>query len=584
MTGSQERALLSTRAARIATGVLLGAVIAYAALAFLTPVEDPDFWWHLATGGAMAAARGLVHHDPFSFASANAPRAREELILTSYWLAQLAYFGVHALGGMKGVILARAALLAAMFAVVYRRTRRLGVSRALAASLLAASIVAFASLYTGDRPQVFSFLGATLLVGMMERIREGERPTLLVLPLMALWSNLHGGFVVGDALLAAFAAGAVVQYRGDPRRMAGVVAWALGGIVISLANPNGYRVFQASMQLGSDPLLLTFVDEYMSTLELFRQGRYIVVLVWCLVAVVPLAMLAARRLYWPDLLLWAFTGAIAVRYTRNVAFFATALVPTCGYYLQHVLRKPRLAALAVPVQIGAGVAACALMASSAGGLLQRGSPMRADVGRDFPTAACAFLERNHLAGRVFDEYDWGGYLLWRLHPQSQVFIDGRLLVPENAVEYGRMLWGVVDEQRGIRVYRELLDSNRLDLVVLRAYMLLGNVAPLTLRLLEDPEWAPVYVDDRAVVFARGNALARGTPGLALTREEYAERLLRLLGELSTGAPGDFRPHLARAEMLEWLGRIGEARESLAVARRLAPDNPFVLELASRVEP
>src|SRR6266568_3864239 len=192
----------ATRATRFVFWLLLTLVLAYGTFSSLKPVSEADFWWHLKTGELILATRALPAVDPFAYTSVPHGGALETFLLRSYWLYQVVLALAVKAGGLHGAITLRLGMVALMFAAVWMRLRRLNVHWGIALLLVAVGFDTLAELYEGDRPQLASFLGATLLLGMFERIRGGERPSLLLLPLMILWANLHGGFVIGGVLLA----------------------------------------------------------------------------------------------------------------------------------------------------------------------------------------------------------------------------------------------------------------------------------------------------------------------------------------------------------------------------------------------
>jgi hypothetical protein len=559
---------------------LASALAVYSFLAFLTPIEDNDFWWHLKTGEFIVTHETLPAIDPFSFSTPAAPGDPEKIVLSGYWLAQATYYIVYEILGLKGLILFRVVLLTLMFAIVYRRMERLEIDRGVSVILLAASLILYSDLYFSDRPQVFSFLGATLLVGMMERIREGRRPNFLLLPLMLVWSNLHGGFIIGDAFLAVFALGSMLQYRTDRRRYVTIALWSFSGIIVSLVNPNSYKVFTVVLgSLVSKSITWTFIDEFMSTFMAFGLGHHFVALLWFMSILVVTCMIIARRFYWPDFFLWAFTSYFAIAYVRNAAFFSVALVPLCGYYLNQALpalKRPRFVSF---MKYAAGTVMLALMVTSAAKLVSRGSPLRREVGASLPVDVASFIQYTGLHGRIFNEYDWGGYLLWRLYPRSQVFIDGRLPNPARVETYGRILWALPDEQNGVEAYRSLLDSYHIDFVVARVYMELGNLMPLMIRLLNDPEWVPLYVDRQAFIFARRSSTeVLVVQRYGMSSAEFVGRAVTVYDGLIHDNPGDYRFYLAKGEMLIHKGEFIRAGESLLKAKQLSPSDYFVNRL------
>jgi hypothetical protein len=550
-------------------------------MALLVPLEDNDLWWHLRSGDFIVAQHSLPDSDPFSFSGSTVMTERGSFILRSYWLSQVVLHAAYAAAGLPGLIGLRALLLLAMFGAVCRRLRRLGVDRGLSLVVLAASVVLFTRFHTGERPQTYSFLGATLLIGFMEEARQGQKLSWLVLPLMALWSNLHGGFVVGDVLLALFAVGSALHYRHDPRRARSVLLWAAGGILASLANPCGWQAFVETAKVGADPSVFLFVDEYASTWSLFRDGQWLVSLLWFMCAFSVAGLLMADRLNWADLLLWAFLSWFSAAYARNIAFFAVALAPLCGraatVFMVRVDR-PRFRKAAI---IATCTGTIVLLASQIGTLLQRGSPLSREISSDLPAEAASFLLKAGGCQHVFNEYDWGGYLLWRLAPRSRFFIDGRLLEPSLVRDYIKLLWGF-DGGDG-PTFRELLDQHRIDCVVQRNFLAFGNISPLVTRLSEEPGWTPVYVDEQAFVFMRHapqNDAALRAFGMA--PYAFASRLLEALTKVAQQHPGDFRPRLAKAELLVAMGRPVEANMSLEEARRLSPGNEFVQQRLQQV--
>lgn len=568
---------------RILIFILFVALVTYALLAFLLPIEDNDFWWHLKSGQFIMEQKSLPASDPFAFPHPSSQTAREVFLLSSYWLAQIAYYLVHLAGGFKGLVFLRVCCLSFMFGMVFLRMMRQRVDPGISLLFLAASLMIFSSLFYGDRPQVFSFIGAGILVGMMEKIRDGGRPSYLLFPVMAIWSNLHGGFTIGVIFLALFAAGSIIQYRRDLRQCITPVLWSLGGIIASLVNPNGFRALLFSLQLGREDIMTQFVDEYQSTFAVFSAGHYSVVLFWGMIILGCSGIVIKRKLFWPDICLLAFTAAISVAYVRNIPFFSVALAPLSAHYFDYAVKKWGRTGIIITGKGAAVVLMVGVMGFSAMGFLQRGSPLQQEVGRTVPIHAADFMENAGIRGRMFNDYDWGGYLIWRLYPRVQDFIDGRLVHPSLIQEYGKIIWGVADERTGLPMYRTLFESYGVDLVVQRPYMAFGNLLPLMGQLINDPDWIPVYIDREAFVFIRNNELNReALQKYQISRGDFSNRLLENLVELIREHPEDYRFYLAAGEMLVQLGRISEAERFLSRARELSPGDFFVERVLSRI--
>ncbi|HEV2444394.1 MAG TPA: hypothetical protein VGS58_00670, partial [Candidatus Sulfopaludibacter sp.] len=181
---------------------------------FSPEIADPDFWWHLKTGQYLVERRALPVPDPFAFTTTRAhdaypgESATRYFNLTHEWLAQAVMYLVYAAGGFAGVVLWRAAMLAAFCGaagwLAYRRCG--GYYRALVATFAAAGVAAgFAS----DRPFLFTFV----LLAATIAILEVGRPLWLLPPIFLLWANCHGGFFLGWVTVAAYAAQSWIRRR-----------------------------------------------------------------------------------------------------------------------------------------------------------------------------------------------------------------------------------------------------------------------------------------------------------------------------------------------------------------------------------
>jgi len=117
--------------------------------------------------------------------------------------------------------------------------------------------------------------------------------------------------------------------------------------------------------------------------------------------------------------------------------------------------------------------------------------LRRQVAAAFPAGAVDYIRKTNLAGPMFNEFVWGGYLMWAL-PERKIFIDGRADFYDYAgvlSEYGD--WYLVQEDP-----RRLLDKYGVKFCLLTPTAPEANVLPLL------PGWREVYRDGNSVIFAR----------------------------------------------------------------------------------
>jgi len=211
---------------------------------FAVQVWDIDFWWHIAAGKYIIENGTIPSADPFGVYDAN--NVWGQTILKSQWLGQVMLYSVYRWFDIDGIIFLRAGLLTLCLATVYLRCRLAGT-----AGLYALGITALAGMailhHGGERPQLFSFVYFALIFLLLDGYtRSGKHWLLFSIPLvMLLWSNTHGGAVLGEVALGVYAACHVMESRlasgrfdtPETRRMLSVVV--MSAIVLVLA-PNGF--------------------------------------------------------------------------------------------------------------------------------------------------------------------------------------------------------------------------------------------------------------------------------------------------------------------------------------------------------
>ena len=140
---------------------------------------------------------------------------------------------------------------------------------------------------------------------------------------------------------------------------------------------------------------------------------------------------SARRMGWTDAILCGAATVLALSAGRNVSTFALIVTPVLSYHAAAVLAdrgwtiRPmqratrRIAALnLLLILLVLGIAASRAVDPFRDNVL--GAAERAEL----PVDATAYLRSHGTQGRLFNAYDWGGYLIDTL-PDVPVFVDGR---------------------------------------------------------------------------------------------------------------------------------------------------------------
>lgn len=545
------------------------------------PIIDPDFWWHLKSGAVMIENRGLLQSDPFTFSGDGVVSAREAIILKGYWLWQITAYGLYSLFGFNGIFLLNVLTIGATAGVASWQLRRQQVSYALTALLLTTGFFLVSFIYPMERPQVVSFLFAAILLGILSRVRAGGELGWTLPLLMVVWANLHGGFVVGDLILLCFAAGAVLEYRQDLPRLRRLLFWVGVGIAASLINPNGALVFGEVFNFHQSTLMLG-VTEYQSTWVKFNDGARMIAIFWLLIALYGVGAWWARRLYWPELLVALFLAYFSVSYMRNVGFFAIAMLPAIGFSLQQGARRQQWQLPPFVSLLVLSLCTATLLWFAYG--FWSGRQGVGPVKMIYPEKAISFLHDSGLQGKMFNSYEYGGYLLWRLAPQIKVFIDGRGMETGVFEDWKKITRASKKSVGGRPEYEVLLDSYAIDYIIQPIYDGDGNIQPLMKNILNKSDWDPVYLDRNVYILARRTADNADTiSAYRIDKKEFTSRLLLTITSISQSNPRQPGYQVARAGLLIYLGMYDEARAQIAAIMAISPNDRSLPALQRELE-
>ena len=482
MAGSGKAEFKSLRGIQWAQALVLVALFTAPAVMslHLAYVADPDVWWHLRTAEWMLDHRAVPHTDPFSTFGAGKPWAAYS------WLYELLILQLFQRLGLAGIVAYSTGMAVAVAMAVHRLIRRLQADFSFAVLLTLIASYSICRLYT-PRPWLFSILLFVLELDLLMQARKtGKTRGLLWLPLLiALWPNLHIQFIDGLVLLAVASAEAILARRWTgletrirPVWMCGISAAC---ILATLVNPYGWEIYKIAYGQVSLPGVLNHLTE-LSAMA-FRSLDDWLVLLLALAATVMLAR--ARRSASFEGVLFAFAVFVSFRSQRDLWVMVTVACAILAAGIKgDEANRFRLTAFAAPC-IALVTALAALLGFRV--LHVDNVRLRADLARELPVQAVEVVKEKGWSGPLYNDYNWGGYLMWTL--RQPMSIDGRAYVygDERIDRFGATWNG----QPG-------WDS---DPDLAKAGLVIGPVkAPLTQLLRMDPRFQLAYEDKLAAVF------------------------------------------------------------------------------------
>jgi hypothetical protein len=461
------------------------------ALATRIPL-DTDTWWHLRSGEYLLT-EGFIYTDPFSFTMQGQPWINHS------WGAQLIMHSVWRLAGDVGLAFYTAGLATAGMFIV---SRMCGDNTYLRAFVLILGAAA-AAVFWSPRPHMLSFFLSTVLLYLLYLHKYKQQDRLWwIPPLMALWGNLHAGFSIGFIFLAGSIAGEILNmllHRTNAHNIGwhGIRRLILISLLSAAAlciNPYGLNILLVPFQTVSIGVLRDFIQEWGR--PDFTRPEILPFAV--LLIATALGLLANRRhIDGSDVVLAAGTAVIALLGGRNIAVFAVAATPVLSRALTSLLKargwvfnplkhvSPRMARLNA-ILIGViALGALAKIAYTLDPALV--AQAKADA---LPLGAVAYLQEERPQARLFNSYNWGGYLIYSL-PDIPVFVDGRTDLYGDA-----LLTRYLDAATASDDWQAVLDEYAIDTV------LIETESGLAAALREQSDWQLLYENDLASLFAR----------------------------------------------------------------------------------
>ena len=596
---------------RVFLGLACLALI-YAFLAGFRTVSDFDTGWQLATG------RWVVQHHHVPSADVLSYTAQGK-----HWIypvgAGVVLYIAFLLGGYGLLSWISAAACAGTVALLLRR----GSAASAAIAILAVPLIAER---TPPRADMFTVVFFAAFLSILWENFDTGRAALWVLPLLMLvWANVHFGFAAGLGLMLAYTGTEILESLFGPERRRAALErlrrawpWLLGAAIVTLLNPWGWNLYRALLlQERASAEQQTWIAEWEgmrvnwpSAVAAFSQGgaRSALFSLLAIAAIAAVVALWRRRL--GDAILLIAAAFAPVRHIRMGAVFACVAVIIGGQNLRWMFE--RMGAFLRPARLRVTLAGVAIMvlamftyARSADLITNRRyfgattemSTFGPGLSWWFPQRATEFIARENLPAEIFNTYDEGGYVIWRLGPKRRDYIDGR-----------DTLFGL----ERVQLHRQLLESppdsaiwndetSRYNINTILFARGDGIARGHLKEFCASSAWRPVYLDEVSAVFVRRTpqtesliqrfpvdcstaplpaetvfssrseefaayvnaAGVLGVLGRNLDAEDASDKALAIF-------PGSVDAHLARAAALTGMNRAAEAEKELLTVIALSP--------------
>lgn len=379
---------------------------------FLLPMKDTDFGWHLRCGQEIFENGRLCQTNHFT-----------TLLDGYHWYSpaqgyQILLFLTFKYFGFAGIAFLYALTAGAVFTFFIKSLGRGPVISTVVT--LTGVWFAWSTLNIGFRSQILSVYFILIFLGIV-RLSQKQPRIIYGLPvMMIIWSNSHSGFFLGLVISLFLFLDTFVKYilKKSSRKYFLVVTLTSGlNLVASLVNPYGFQIYQEVFR-HSRVALNTLIAEWVPP-QAWQIFLAISVCVW-------LGNLSWRRKDFFSIFLLAFSTYLAIFARRNLPIFSLAAVYAALNNLSQNFDETTIKKSIQKVWLVIMLLAISL-------LTYKNLPLALDFNEKtycqkalvvMPCLGAKFM-MSQKPGRIFNTYEWGGYLIWSL-PQFKIFVDGRM--------------------------------------------------------------------------------------------------------------------------------------------------------------
>ncbi|MBI5599335.1 MAG: hypothetical protein HY890_06295 [Deltaproteobacteria bacterium] len=492
---------------------------------------DGDTGYHIRAGEYMINTLSVPKNDIFSFLSPPLPWTAHE------WLSEVIMALVHRVSGLTGIVLFFAFLISSVYFLLFKtiRSRNHDILAAAAVTIL---VTGSSTIHWLARPHVFSLLLTVIWYHLLDGFQYQGKNRLYLLPaLMLLWVNLHGGFILGLMLTGVYLSGNILDglFRADDERKKCVqraknLALCLAAcLAASLVNPHGWRILLFPFEIASNKFIMDSINEFLSpnfhNVALFK---YMILLVIAVFAISKASLNVIEII-----LVTLFTN-MALYSARHIPLFGIIVLPVITRQMDLIIARGHgLAAgglverffdifrkksegiasmdgcargyLWPAITVMAVIAFFAAGTGKAGGLagkadwLTGGQEMEYKFdGKKLPVEAVEFMKRENIPGNMFNNDEFGDYIIYAAWPRYRVFFDGRSDMYGEAMlrEYFKIIWIEPGWDGVLKKY----DIN---------WIIYNSGSALSQFLLQRRDWRLIYSDGVADIFVRDTAENRG---------------------------------------------------------------------------
>lgn len=463
-------------------------------------LRDFDIWFHIKSGEIISQL-GIIHYDVFSHSASGREWAPYE------WLFQVFVYHFQNIFGFQAIKYLMAVVVTIHTGIIYLTLRKVfDLNRILSFSLSFIYLVSVYEFLTA-RPHLFAY---TFLVFNLFLILlyffKGKNLLFLTIPITLIWANLHGSIFLDVAFFAGYALISLVNFSLFKQqawwsKFKTLGIYTLITTVLTILPPLGFLQYQLLWRFFQlREFISSYIDEW-APLSTNPYGFIDFTVTAILILLIFIITNFKQKTFLKNLWVIPLLPVIIWPYlaVRNIFLAYISLTLILGWNLarfQPFPYRPTIKYLLI-----------GLLVVSIGfhsWLLKYKKDLKEAMRFYYPVNATQFIKNYNLQGNMFNEYGYGGYLLYHLYPDHKVFFDGRTdiyLCCEMPDTLELATKKFLSDEEYKKLLDKLWDKYNISYVLLRPekHTILRKIMRI---LTDDPKWGLVFWDDHTQMFVR----------------------------------------------------------------------------------
>lgn len=459
-----------------------------------------DLGRHIKNGEYVFKNPAVLYTNFYSFTEGDFP------FINHHWGTGVIFFLVYKLFSFTGFSVLFALISSLTFGLFFLVSwKRSNIAVSVLSSICALPLILWRS---EVRPEMFSYLfcGIYYLIVWGYFSNKFKRKILFIIPVLQIvWVNLHSYFFLGYFIIGVYLLFSLINLFLKKQGKEKVISLGIVlviSMIVSLLNPSGISGFLYPLHIFDNfgyRLLenqnLFFLEKILGS---YPPGVYFRLLTMLLIFSWVSKSVKEKKIDITDLIFTVFFLFIAVKAVRNFSLFAFFAVPVLSVNLNNFTFSKKnninnffyllIITVIFPLIILINPNFWTMRYKFITGIIKNNS------------GSADFFLQNNIKGPVFNNYDIGGYLIFYLFPKEKVFVDNR---PEAypakfftdtyiPMQENQDKWDQTDQKYKFNV----IFFQRNDLTPWAQQFLVSRI--------KDINWAPVFVDDKTIIFLKRN--------------------------------------------------------------------------------